>query len=203
MHVIVTPKFHTVPADMQNFSICGYEVEFDDPYIKPYPTYMDYKTIGEQKEAEIFMRCYEHGWIANTRRFGESNEIDALLIKNNDDVVHINIQIRGLIYQTTEDLFTLETTCTRNGNTRARINDAQFILAWSPFVITNSFSRRRGVYVVPKTEFKKYARRMRFYPHREPSNISKGNLKTDNLNDYFEAWHLLDEFRGDLVAKLN
>lgn len=191
---LVLPKFKEIPERLRNFVLADHELEFDDPYIRSYPADMDYKTIGEQKENDVLNRCHENGWLAYVRRFGESNEIDSVLVKNNDDIVHINVQIRGLAYHPDDDLFTAETTCTRNGNPRAQLSDASFILVWTPFVIKTPLCRRRGVYIIPKEEYVKYSRRMRFYPHREPSNISKGNLKNEDTNQFFEAWYLLDDF---------
>ncbi|MDD4402018.1 MAG: hypothetical protein PHI24_09070 [Desulfitobacteriaceae bacterium] len=203
MSLLVAPKLFSVPEHLASFSLGEFfDLEFDDPFIKVYPTDTDYKVIGEKKEMEIAMRCEENGFLTVKQDFGESKDLDRFLISAGNSSITIPIQIRGATYNKEVDIFTVDTTCTKRGNKKAALDASRvkFVLVWMPFTFKDTFTRRRGVYIIPINIVNMFKRHITLFPHRDPSNNSKGNMKIKDFNNYFEAWYLLEEYRDTIVT---
>lgn len=203
MSLLVAPKFFSVPEPLTSFSLGNFtDLEFDDPFIKNYPTSIDYKVIGEKKEMEIAVRCEENGFLTVRQDFGESKDFDRFLIPEENPSIAIPIQIRGATYHKEADVFTIHTTCTKHGNRKAALDSdrVRFVLAWMPFTFKDTFTRHRGIYVFPIDIVNQFKRHITLFPHREPSSHSKGNMKLKDLNKYFEAWDLLDECKDSYTV---
>lgn len=204
MSLLVAPKLFSVPEHLTEFSLGEFSgLEFDDPFIRLYPTNIDYKVIGEKKEMEIAARCEENGFLTVKQDFGESRDFDRFLIPVDNPSTAIPVQIRGATYHKDPDIFMVNTTCTKQGNKKAALDPGRvkFVLVWMPFTFKDTFTRRRGIYIIPIDIFNMFKRHVTLFPHREPSNESKGNMKLHNLNEYFEAWDILDEYKETLVTQ--
>jgi len=202
MGILVEPKMTTVPESLTEFSLNNFSsLEFDDPYISLLPVRVDYKSVGEKKEAEISARCEEHGFVCARQEYGESKDLDRFLIPKDNPLISIPVQIRSAAYKETADVFMVGTTCTKNGYRKASLDPTRvsFVLVWMPFTFKDTFSRRRGIYIIPIELFNLFKRNLTIFPHREPSNTGRGNMKVPNMNEYFEAWHLLEKYKNNLA----
>lgn len=171
-----------------------------DPYVTSTSFPINYKDIGSFKEEDIYKRAYEFGWIAHKVPYGESPDYDFLFYPRAALLnCTIRVQIKSAGYKAQDDSYRVPITCTRNGNNKATYDKdkVDFIICWVPFVFYD-YGFKQGAYIFPMEVLssKDYKSDIHIYPHKEITSQARRSSKLGdfNVNEFFEAWDLLDEF---------
>lgn len=194
----------SIPKELENLVINNGRQEFDVFLYDKYGNLKnvekpDYKLIGTMVEAEVAIRCENHGWRVSKLMFGEATQEDFSLHKSEHSGIRIPSQIRTSYYNEKKNDITVNLTCIKDG--RKSIFDSnlvKFLFVRSPYGIYTSAGQEQGMWIIPMEEVTKHYRRsLSLNPHKAKNNSYKLGKKIDS---YFEAWHLLDEYLEDMIT---